>query len=122
MKKRNFKEQGVTLVALVISIIVLIILSVVTFNLTVGNNGIITRSFEARYMMQLSSFQEELGSFKAVKLMDNDEFSESSVTAGENSLIYNTQPEEEGGNIYDVITSLKDSNFAGKLEIIKGEI
>ena len=118
--KKN--EKAVTLVALVISIIVLIILSAVTFNLTVGNNGIITRSFEARYMMQLSSFQEELGSFKAVKLMDNDGFLESSITSGENSLIYNTQPEGEGGNIYDVITSLKDSNFAGKLEIIKGEI
>ena len=122
MKKIDFQEKGITLVALVISIIVLIILSVVTFNLTVGKNGIITRSFEARYMMQLSSYQEELGVFKAVKLMDNDDFEESSITSGENSLIYNTQPEGEGGNVYDVITSLKDSNFAGKIEIIKGEI
>ena len=121
--KRGLKEnKAITLVALVISIIVLIILSVVTFKLTVGKNGLITRAFEARYMMQLSSYQEELGSFKAVKLMDNDEFLESSITSGENSLIYNTQPEGESGNIYDIITSLKDSNFAGKLEIIKGEI
>ena len=121
MKKLK-KNNAITLVALVISIIVLIILSVVTFNLTVGKNGLITRSFEARYMMQLSSYQEELGAFKAVKLMDNDAFLESSITSGENSLIYNTQPEGETGNVYDVITSLKDSNFAGKIEIIKGEI
>ncbi len=116
------KNNAVTLIALVISIIVLIILSVVTFNLTVGKNGLITKSFEARYMMQLSSYQEELGAFKAVKFMDNDDFEESSITSGENSLIYNTQPVGEGGNIYDVITSLENSNFAGKLEIIKGEI
>lgn len=45
------KNNAVTLIALVISIIVLIILSVVTFNLTVGKNGLITKSFEARYMM-----------------------------------------------------------------------
>ena len=115
-------QKGVTLVALVISIIVLIILSVVTFNLTVGKNGLITRSFEARYMMQLSSYQEELGAFKAVKLMDNSAFEESSITSGENSLIYNTQPEGETGNVYDVITSLRGSNFEGKIEIIKGEI
>lgn len=51
------KNNAVTLIALVISIIVLIILSVVTFNLTVGKNGLITKSFEARYMMQLSSYQ-----------------------------------------------------------------
>ena len=121
-KNKIKSKRGITLIALVISIIVLIILSVVTFNLTVGKNGIISRSFEARYMMQLSSYQEELGSFKAVKLMDNDGFLESSITSGENSLIYNTQTEGESGNIYDVITSLKDSNFAGKIEIIKGEI
>ena len=125
LENKNTKiksKRGVTLVALVISIIVLIILSVVTFNLTVGKNGIITRSFEARYMMQLSSYQEELGAFKAVKLMDNSAFEESSITSGENSLIYNTQPEEETGNVYDVITSLRGSNFEGKIEIIKGEI
>ena len=125
LENKNTKiksKRGVTLVALVISIIVLIILSVVTFNLTVGKNGIITRSFEARYMMQLSSYQEELGAFKAVKLMDNSAFEESSITSGENSLIYNTQPEGETGNVYDVITSLRGSNFEGKIEIIKGEI
>ena len=60
LENKNTKiksKRGVTLVALVISIIVLIILSVVTFNLTVGKNGLITKSFEARYMMQLSSYQ-----------------------------------------------------------------
>ena len=42
-----FKKRGITLVALVITIIVLLILAGITINLTIGQNGIITRAQEA---------------------------------------------------------------------------
>ena len=41
------KNKGITLVALVITIIILLILAGITLNLTLGQNGIITRAQEA---------------------------------------------------------------------------
>ena len=43
----NKKEKGITLVALVVTIIVLLILAGVTISLTVGNNGLFTRAGDA---------------------------------------------------------------------------
>ena len=49
MKNKVFrKENGITLVALVVTIIVLIILAGVSINLVLGDNGIITKAREAR--------------------------------------------------------------------------
>ena len=41
------KESGITLVALVVTIIVLLILAGVAISLTIGNNGILTRAQNA---------------------------------------------------------------------------
>lgn len=45
------KEKGITLVALIITIIVLIILAGVTISLVVGDNGIIQKSKDAKTNM-----------------------------------------------------------------------
>ena len=42
------KNKGITLIALVITIIVLLILAVVSINAVVGENGIISRAMESR--------------------------------------------------------------------------
>ena len=116
-------NYGITIVALIITIIIIIILATVTINFTFGEDGIITKANQAKYMVELSTFQEELGMFKANKALANSEFSPDSITAGETSLIYNTKGDEaEENNIYDVLTSLENSTFAGKMEIIKGEL
>ena len=115
----NSNRRGITLVALVISVIVIIILSVVTFNLTVGENGLITRAFQAKYMMELSTYKEELSMWQMAKAMEYEDFEPGTVVAGENSLIYAVGDQEiTGGNIYDVITSLEGGSFAGRLEVI----
>ena len=126
LENKNTKiksKRGITLVALVISVIVIIILSVVTFNLTVGENGLITRAFQAKYMMELSTYKEELSMWQMAKAMEYEDFEPGTVVAGENSLIYAVGDQEiTGGNIYDVITSLEGGSFAGKLEVIGGEL
>ncbi len=122
-QKAKYIQRGITLVALVISVIVIIILSVVTFNLTVGENGLITRAFQAKYMMELSTYKEELSMWQMAKSMEYEDFEPGTVVAGENSLIYAVGDQEiTGGNIYDVITSLEGGSFAGKLEVIGGEL
>ncbi len=120
--KKETKETGITLITLAITIIVLIILSAVTYNLILGENGIITKAYEAKYLTELSEYKEELELFKAEKLLENNNFEGESLTSAYNSLIYNTQKEGETGNIYDVIKSLEGGTFDGKMEIIKGEL
>ena len=59
------KERGITLVALVITIIVLLILAGVTINLTLGEDGIIRRAQQAleNYTNAAQREQAELGKF-----------------------------------------------------------
>lgn len=56
MKRKN---EGITLVALVITIIVLIILAGVTLSMVVGDNGIITKAKEAKQNMSNATAEEK---------------------------------------------------------------
>ncbi len=61
--KNNIKKtkynKGITLVALVITIIVLIILAGVSINLVLGENGVFKRAIEARELYEKSSKEEQ---------------------------------------------------------------
>ena len=58
----NFrKNSGITLVALVVTIIVLIILAGVSIGLLLGENGIITKAREAKNIQELAEIKEKLG-------------------------------------------------------------
>ena len=56
MKRKN---EGITLVALVITIIVLLILAGVTLSMVVGDNGIITKAKEAKQNMSNATAEEK---------------------------------------------------------------
>ena len=59
MKKlQNNRQSGITLIALVITIIVLIILAGVAINLTLGQNGLLNRPKEAREKYEIASAKE----------------------------------------------------------------
>lgn len=53
------KEQGITIISLVVTIIVLIILAGVSINLTLGNNGIITKAKQAKENMEIAQVEEQ---------------------------------------------------------------
>ena len=123
LMNKQEKNSGITLVALVITVIIIIILATVTLNFTFGENGIITKANQAKYMAELSTFKEELGMWQMGKSMEYEDFEAGTVVAGENSLTYAIGDKEVmEGNIYDVIQSLRNSDFAGKLEVIGGEL
>lgn len=46
--KEKTTARGITLITLVVTIVVLLILAGVSINLVIGNNGLITKSKEAR--------------------------------------------------------------------------
>ena len=57
MKKEN---KGITLIALVITIIVLLILAGVTISTLAGDNGLITKANEAKVVTEKSALREEI--------------------------------------------------------------
>ncbi|MFR2535024.1 MAG: hypothetical protein ACLS95_07400 [Clostridia bacterium] len=62
-KKRGMKmkkEQGITLVSLVVTIIILIILTGISINLTIGDNGIITKAKQAKQNITLAGEAEAI--------------------------------------------------------------
>ena len=52
------KERGITLIALVVTIVVLLILAGVSINLVLGNNGIITKAKESRTETRMAQIDE----------------------------------------------------------------
>ena len=55
----NKKNSGITLVALVVTIVVLLILAGVSINLVVGQNGLINRAKEAARKTQETAKEEQ---------------------------------------------------------------
>lgn len=58
IKQNNM--QGITLIALVVTIIVLIILAGVSINLVLGENGIITRAKQAKQQYEMAEVKEKI--------------------------------------------------------------
>ena len=57
-ERKLFQRKGITLIALVISIIVMLILAGVSLNAVVGDNGIITQAQNATYMQSVAMLEE----------------------------------------------------------------
>ena len=114
-------ESAITLVALVVTIIVLLVLAGVAISLSIGNNGIISRGELTVEGNKLASYKEKLEMYKAEKIMENENFLEETLSAGTDYLQYNTKKAEEKGTIKTIIPEFEDK-YLGKLEIIKGEL
>lgn len=68
-------EKGITLIALVVTIVVLLILAGVSLNLVIGNNGIITKTKEAKTEMRGAQVEDLVELYKS-----DNELSEYSIT------------------------------------------
>ena len=102
-------KAGITLIALVISIIVMLILAGVSLNATIGDNGIITQAQNATYMQSVAVLEEYLNNYYVEHY---EEFSKSDNKAeaiqkypSSSKWIYNP-----AANGYGSIQYLVDSN------------
>ena len=107
MKKMR-SQKGVTLVALVVTIIVLIILAGISINLVLGDNGIITIAKRAKENVELARIEEETELNELYTQLENN---------GGTS----------GGTIYDSIAKLTEfktaiANAIGEAGGIKPEV
>lgn len=66
------KEKGITLVALVVTIVVLLILAGISLNLVLGQNGIINRAQQARDNTKAGQTTENAEMDNAVKYIDEN--------------------------------------------------
>ena len=72
MKKNTKNKNGITLIALVITIIVLLILSGVSLSLVVGDNGIIRKAVQAKKITDSESLKEEINLVMVSREMEDD--------------------------------------------------
>ena len=64
-------DNGVTLIALVITIVVLLILAGVSLNLVIGNNGIITKAGDARDANKYATIKDEYELYKSNQYIES---------------------------------------------------
>ena len=94
LKIKNSK--GITLIALVVTIIVLIILAGVSINLVLGDNGIITKAKEAKTETEQAKLNEEVALNEIVEYMENN----GATTSGGSTLKKDINGVEEGQSGY----------------------
>ena len=70
MKNIKNKAKGITLIALVITIVILIILSTVTINTVFGDNGLIAKAQYASFLNEMNSVKEKVDMYKKFGFVD----------------------------------------------------
>ena len=115
------KDDGITLITLVITIIILLILASVTIVALSGDNGILNNASLAKVSTEFANYKEETELYKVNKLLENNDFDENTLTAGPTTLEYENKPDDEDGNIKTIITDL-DDQYLNKFIIIKGKL
>ena len=88
-KKYIQNKKGITLVALVVTIVVLIILAGVSLNLVIGNNGIVTKARISKVTQELAAYKENMNLFIGEKQVEEPNFNANTLTAYKNKLYYN---------------------------------
>ena len=100
------KERGITLIALVVTVIVLIILAGVSISLVLGENGIVNKAKKAKENTELAKVEEET---RLNELAKQIEEGTSGGTTNPPETIKNIE-EVKGGSYFDKATTIKDSD------------
>ena len=106
-QKALVKEKGITLVALVVTIVILIILSTVAINTTFGENELIKRAEDAKEMTDEALRNEEQTIANAVEYM-NEILGGSGTEDSEKSEKSEVEEAIKNGIAYGTTTPIKD--------------
>lgn len=97
-KNTNSKERGITLIALVITVIILIILATVTLNVVLGEGGLIEKAQLAKDMTLNATAKEEEGLAKLeeefANIMSEESIKNYEIVIGEESIIYDGEEQK----------------------------
>ena len=103
------KQKGITLIALVVTIVVLLILAGVTISLLLDENGIIAKSKDARTETRVSQIEDEVGMWKQHNFInkESNQEQESADTMLANLISRKLLTEEEIDRDKELITIKK---------------
>ena len=114
--------KGITLIALVVTIIVLLILAGVAISLTIGNNGIFTRAQEATVKYENASVYEQLQMVVADYQIDVYETGNDEEILNRLKADRYVEEDSEGNNIVNVENLMNRSMQTGKGSIGTGDV
>ena len=132
MNNNKIKSRGITLIALVITIIILLLLTGVTISAIV-NGGLITRAKEAKFKQKMAEFRDETNTYVAWQLtswqMDGTlDTSTEKINAGEilkdaidKEIVTDITKNDVTTNIEDVIKGISKSD-KNLVVVYKGEL
>ncbi len=80
MREKDFKNRGITLIALVVTIVVLLILAGISISMLTGQNGILNRAAEAKEKTEISSKEEQRKLAQAEALMNTEKTTYKGIT------------------------------------------
>ena len=118
MKSILKKNKGITLIALVITIIVLLILAGVSIAMLTGDNGILTRASDAKIETAVGAVKEQLKLYQIEKKMQGEKVTPETLL-GEGKV--SRKIEEKEKDIYYMYYALKDNAFDAMQGLGKGD-
>ena len=68
------RNKGITLIALVVTIVVLLILAGTSIAMITGDSGILTQSKKTKISTELSGYKEQVELYKQGKYIENNNF------------------------------------------------
>ena len=118
-KKELKNQKAITLIALVITIVVLLILAGVTIATLTGDNGILTRASDAKIETAVGAVKEALKLEQGVKRINEEELTPETLLA--EGKVQRTVQQGEDGNYY-MYYALKEDAVEGMEGLGKGNI
>ncbi len=80
---RNVRNKnGITLIALVITIIIMVILAGVSLNATIGENGIISKAQYSTFLSEMTDVEEALKTWQTSRALNDDDYDKKAPTSG----------------------------------------
>ena len=123
---RNY-EKGITLIALVITIIVLLVLSGITIA-AVGENGLFFRAKEAKFKSKMAGYRESTNMYVSWKITENTDTNTDKINSGDKlkesidkGIITDISKEDVATNIEEIITNITKEDKE-MIVIYKGEM
>ena len=104
------KNKGVTLIALVVTIIVLLILAGVSISTLMGDDGILNKAQEAKFATKIASYQEQISLYVANQMIEDRAFNKEDLIATNTSEV----------TISDIIQGIGTDK--SQYQIVKGKL
>lgn len=119
MRNNEKQEKGISLIALIVTIIVLIILSSVSINLIIGDDGLITKANDIKILQTIAILKEEIHIEALEKGIEGIKLTPETMLA--EGKVKRTVQQGDDGNYY-MYYSIKDEAYKSMLGLGKGNI